>query len=475
MVLAIVALATAAASIFAPDDAARIIAALLVAGAVPMLVYGRCRNASAGGMWVLLVLWGFMAMVGVMQLREWCLMPTFSFDSPDLKSDAGCYYNWAIHHYNGSVPEPKSIVFKGFPLLMTLLFHLLGPNVLWPLTMNMMFTLLAVVVGGQACWRLLHPVVDYKGSFTSTLAMAMTGTLMYYVSQGLAIQKEASIYLGMALTTYVLAGMAKHADDRCRLTLRDALLFGLGCIIMGFVRTTFLYCTFVGIGLMTAAHPRLLWRKGCILLTIALAAFTAGNMHALYSLEQHMVIMEGSGAMSRTFLTGHGPSAPYMMLLGPYFSFSVLHRLALLPFVMSVQFFIPFPWTYNNFDFLRLFLRMAWGWYIIGGIALFYYLFLSWRRPVKLGVWPWLPVVLFAGIAYIIGGSVNRYVLPIEPLFVPVAVYVVCLLRQGLFRKPFAAWAVFFVAVVVVTLAVCHHIQIEYFESLDAYYRSLMP
>ena len=163
------------------------------------------------------------------------------------------------------------------------------------------------------------------------------------------------------------------------------------------------------------------------------------------------------------------------MLLGPDFSFSGLHRLALLPFVMSVQFFIPVPWTYNNFDFLRLFLRMAWGWYIIGGIALFYYLFLSWRQPVKLGVWPWLPVVLFAGIAYIIGGSVNRYVLPIEPWFVPVAVYVVCLLRQGLFRKPFAAWAVFFVAVVVVTLAVCHHIQIEYFESLDAYYRSLMP
>ena len=473
--LAILALIAAAFAVFAPGDALRVATALVLAGAVPMAIYSHSRCASAGGMWVLMVLWGFMAMVSVMQLRAWCLEPTFSFDCPNLKSDASNYYNWAIHHYDGRGPEPRGLVFKGFPLLMALLFRLLGPSVLWPLAMNMMFTLLAVVVGGLTCRRLLHPVVEYKGTFTCTLAMALTGTLMFYVSQGLAIQKEASIYLGMALTTYVLAGMAKQADDRSRLTLRDALLFALGCVIMGFVRTTFLYCTFVGIGMMTMARPRLLWRKGGLLMAIALAAFAVGNMHALYSVEQHIVIMEGSGAMSRTFLTGHGPSAPYTKILGPYYSYSVTHRLALLPFIMSVQFFIPFPWTYNNFDFLNLYLRMAWGWYAIGGMALFYYLFLSWRHRVWLGMWPWVPVALFSGIAYIIGGSVNRYVLPIEPMFVPVAVYVICLLRQGVFRKPFIAWAVFFVILVITTLVVCRHIQLDFFESLNAYSRSLMP
>ncbi len=474
MVVAVGTVIAMATSLFPLPDAAKIVVAMMVAGLLPLIAYNRSHNASVGGNWVLLVLWLFLTVMCILQLELWCLTPSYSFDSPDLKNDAGGYFNWALYHYDGRGIEPKRMVFKGFPLAMTGLFKILGPSVLWPLAMNLSLTLLAVVTSGQITWRLLHPVVRNNGSFLSTLGMALTGTLMFFLSQGIAIQKEAFIYLAVALVAYVLAGMAKQNTDADKLGGRDLVLFTLGCVIMGMVRTTYLYYVFAGLLIVSIPHLRILWKKTSILMAIALAMFALGNLYALYSVEQHLVIFQGEGAMSKVFLKGAAPTQPYFNLLGPYFSYSIPHRLALLPLTSATQFAIPFPWTYKQLDCLVLFPRMAWGWYVVGGIALFYYLFVSWRRQYSLGAWPWIPVVLFAGIAYIIGGSVNRYVLPIEPLFVPVAVYVVCRLREGLWRKPFVVWAFVFVAVMAVGLTLSYHAQIDYFNLLDSYYRSLL-
>jgi hypothetical protein len=127
---------------------------------------------------------------------------------------------------------------------------------------------------------------------------------------------------------------------------------------------------------------------------------------------------------------------------------------------MSVQFIIPFTWVYyENQSFLNLLSRMTYGWYFIGGTSLFYYFWVSWRRNGNMGVWPWWPAVSFAVIAYVMAGSVARYVTPIEPLFVPVAVYVLCRLFEGRWRRPYLIWMIVFIVIVALALLVCLEIQ----------------
>ena len=55
--------------------------------------------------------------------------------------------------------------------------------------------------------------------------------------------------------------------------------------------------------------------------------------------------------------------------------------------------------------------------------------------------------------------SVARYVSPIQPLFAPVAMYVICRLFEGRWRKAFMIWAVFFTVLLVSALLLCLEIQ----------------
>jgi len=107
----------------------------------------------------------------------------------------------------------------------------------------------------------------------------------------------------------------------------------------------------------------------------------------------------------------------------------------------------------------------------VGGIALFYYLFIAWRRRGgTLGAWAWWPVLCFLAIAYVMAGSVNRYVLPIEQLFVPVAVYVLHLLRYRRYRRAMMWWSIAYVVVLGSALIVCHRIQTNYLRALSEHY-----
>ena len=123
---------------------------------------------------------------------------------------------------------------------------------------------------------------------------------------------------------------------------------------------------------------------------------------------------------------------------------------------------IPFPWMSGEEPILaNYFCRITYGWYAIGGLALFYFLFFSWRRGDNIGVWPWWPALAFGVIAYVVAGSVTRYVLPFQPLFVPVAVYALCRIRERRWRRAFIWWAVIYVIVVAITLLICTELQHE--------------
>ena len=190
----------------------------------------------------------------------------------------------------------------------------------------------------------------------------------------------------------------------------------------------------------------------------------AGRHLALYSIERHSDVVSGGWNMNRFYINS-ATQLPYKSLLGYYFLYSPLHRMFMLPLTVSVQFLLPLPWTHlSGLGFFTFFSRFTWGWYLVGGITAFYYIFISWRRQDNMGIWPWWPALVFAAIAYVMGGSVVRYVLPIQPLFIPVAVYVVARLFEGRWRRQFGIWTILFIILLIAALIISFKFKQGFFD-----------
>ena len=210
-------------------------------------------------------------------------------------------------------------------------------------------------------------------------------------------------------------------------------------------------------------------------LVLLIPAFFLGNHFASYSVDGHVDILKGGYHMQKAFMGG-AAQQPYLDLVGKYFMYPVWKRLTILPLACCVQFIIPFPWVYEPPTILNLLPRIAWGWYAGGGMVLFYFVMMFRRseRPLGLGAWPWWLAAIYVVIAYVVAGAVSRYLLPIEPMAVPLAVLVMARLREGHWRKPFKWWTATYAVILVVTLVVCYHVQTSYLDALNQYYQSLM-
>lgn len=467
-------LAAVSLHLFAWADALSLTAALLVAYAVPRVAYCSRPWATTSGRWVFAALGVGMAALAVLTVWDITLAVGHTLQEPSLHADDHRYYTWALHHYDGRCQEPE-VAFPGLPLVMLWSWRLLGVSVVWPLAMNVMFTLLTVVVAAATTRRLLQGLVEQRGEWIATLALCLTATLFYFVSQGLRVQKEAMVYLSVAVMGYVLAGLNPRSPERARPAWRDATLWTAACVMLALARTTYLYFALLGLAVMAAACWRGQWRRLAVMAGVCVAAFVLGNHLASYSIDRHVSIVGGGYHMQQAFMF-KGAQQPYLDLIGDYFMYPVWKRLLILPLACCVQFIIPFPWLYNDWTVLQMLPRVAWGWYAVGGMALFYFaLMLSDRgnRRLGLGAWAWWPAAIYVVIAYVVAGSVSRYLLPVEPMAVPMAVLVVARLREGHWRKAFAWWTAVYAVVLAVTLVVCYHVQLSYLQALDDYYRSL--
>ncbi|MBO7609570.1 MAG: hypothetical protein J6S96_05155 [Muribaculaceae bacterium] len=470
--LLLAALAAATLCLFQPGDALAITAALAVAYLVPRIFYTSRSWCTRTGRIVFGLLSAMMVALAVLTIWNDTVSLNLPLSQPHLSSDDGIYYRWARHYFDGSCPAPNT-AFIGFPLLMLATWKVFGMSIVWPLALNVMFTLVTVVVAAAITVRLLRERVKQSDRWLATLALCLTATLMFFISQGLRIQKEAIIYLAMSLLGYVLAGMngrTSHAQNR---KWHDLALWTVSCAILALGRNTYLYFVALGLIIVGISYWQANARKAAWLMLIVIGAFIIGNVLARYSVEGHIDIVKGGYYMQKQYL-GSDVQQPYLDFVGKYFYYPVWQRLLLLPLTCAVQFIIPFPWLYGNFEILSYFPRIAWGWYIIGGIALFYFFTMSWRRGMNMGTWAWWPVSIYVIIAYVIAGTVSRYILPVEPMAVPIAVYVIAKLREGVMCRTFKWWAVIFVVVLVITLIVCYHIQLSYLNDLDNYYHSLM-
>lgn len=460
IVFAILAVVTS--SYFGMADGLKITLSYLIAYVVPRIVLERSRGNSMTANVILFLLAAFLMFVGVSNLLEWISVKGYSLEMPNLKADARGYYKWALYHYDGRVPH-QEVAFPGFPFMMTCMWRLLGVSVIWPLAMNTMFLLISVVLTGLTTRRLLIHRTSLSSTSLVSSGMLLTCILCFYLIMGISILKEASVFMSVSMVGFALTSMSTIDEERHYLW-RDIALFIVACLLLAMVRTTYLYIILIGVVVMALPHWRRDWVVALAMIAIVVAALFVGDHYASYSFDRHAEIVGGGWNMQRFFLK-RGTQQPYQDLMDFYFLYSPLHRLFMLPLTMSLQFMLPLPWMMPGDDstIANHVCRITYGWYAIGGIALFYYLFMCWRRTENMGAWAWWPGLVFIALAYVVAGTANRYLLPIEPLFVPVALFVLDRLREDRWRKAFRRWAVFFVILAVFALLVGLEIDREVF------------
>ena len=449
---------------FSVADSVSIVVAFAIAYLVPRFIYSNGKTSCRWGQWMLLMVATAIAFYTVYSLIAATPAAGDTLEAPNLTADSGLYYCWALAHYDGRIPSPD-ITYSGLSIIMLGLWKVLGVSAVWPMAVNLMCVLLTIVMTGKIASRLLsHRFANANHPAIAAMAMLMVALLGFFISQGMRIQKESYCSLGFALAGYALAGM-DSTNVGAREKRRDMALFLVGTLVVAFIRTNFVYFIVVGAIMMALANRCALWKRGALMAVVALAMTFLFNGLFGYTIEHQSAIVEGGKAVARDFAVGIGQQ-PYQHIIGEYYLLPKWERVMLLPITMGVQYIIPFPWlySYDNASILSLLPRMRLMWYFVGGMCMFYYLYIAVAhfKTFNLGMWAWWPMVVFMLMSFLTGGLVSRYVLPVQPLFVVVATYVIFLVKEGHFRRPFTILMVIYALVLVATLVFCYHAQVDF-------------
>lgn len=452
---------------FSFADSASIVIAFAIAYLVPRFIYSGSKESCRWGQWTLLLAATALAFYAICEFIAWTPVEGFSLEMPYLTDDSEDYYRWALSHYDGRFPSPD-IIYTGLPIIMLGLWKIFGVNVVWPMALNIMCILLTMVITGKIAIRLLsHRFPLTNPANIAASAMLMVALLGFFVAQGMRIQKESYCSLGFTMVAYAFVGMSVPTLSK-REKRRDLLMFLAGTLIVAFIRTNFVYFIFVGAVMMSLANKCAQWKRGALMAAVALSFTFLFNFLFNYTIEHQLLILEGGKIVANDFELGK-TQQPYQNIIGDYYFYPQWKRVLMLPVTMGVQYIIPFPWIYDysNATIMTIMIHVRFMWYFVGGICLFYYLYLTVARSKKfsLGMWALWPVLIFVFLSFATGGLVSRYFLPIQPMFVVIALYVMLLIKAGHCRRAFTIGMVIYLIVLFATFYFCYYTHVGFLRS----------
>lgn len=444
---------------FALRDAATVVAGFTVAYLVPRFAYSRMSNCSTLGVAALSWAWLVLSVLGINYIARATVNVGASLSNPALWNDAARYYNYALqifhHQSTGNAVDP----FPGLPLITVLLWKVFGIGIVPPLAMNMMLTLATIVLTGSLASSMLDGRTSMSRRQVASLAMAMTASLFFFLSHGTQMLKEPLTYFGVMLCALSLTSLNRLNSNN--LAWRPIALFALGITVVAMTRTTYSVMMLAGV-LFIGVGNRPQWRNALAMLTLGTVIYYAANElgHAL-SFNHYGMYFDSkkSAEISQQFIIGTNQE-PLANIVGDYFSLSLWRRALLLPLLCAVQFVIPFPWIMGDVTLSELVPRIALPWYAIGGLTLYYLGWMSWRKNTSLGCFPLWVAFCFAVPAFIAAGSVSRYMLPFQPLMIPMAIFAAATLRERHYRKNFIIFVIAYTLLLAATLIVCYHAQL---------------
>lgn len=376
-----------------------------------------------------------------------------------VNDDAFRYYDQACEIFHDQ-PASRPYIMPALPLVTVALWSIFGKSIVFPLAFNVFLTLLAIILTGKLSTIILNGHIgNLSASKISAIAMVLIALVCNFIGNGSLMLKEPILYVS---TLLVAIPVAKFYRGN-RFSWHTFASFVIGNAIIAITRTHLFYFIILALLIFSMLHIRNSWKQVLVMAIVATICYVAGTKATRYPIQNHHLIMAGGTDMKPYYLeNGDERYASYTNLIGNYYGTSPVHRIVLLPVTATVQFIVPFPWNLSRdipFGYSQIYNHIAYPWYAVGGIILFYFLFLWWKHGIPLKLWASWTAICWLVIAYLYAGTVSRYTLPFIPMMIPLAVFVISHLLQGLYIKTFFWWYVCYTIAIASGLIICHHIQ----------------
>ncbi len=439
---------------------------LFAAYLIPRFCYTRLAHYNQFGHLVLLAVWLILSALSIDYIDRATLSGRLPLSNPQLWGDAQRYFNFTLKlHYGVSMSGNEHLPFPGLSILALATWKLFGVSIIPPVAANVSLTLGTVILTGSFSRQLLHGKTSQHDSWIASMAMMLTASLFFFLSHCVQFLKEPLMAFALALCALVIARCITAKTSSLRWKATQVAIFAAGALLVAACRTT--YTPFVCVGAMLCLFHRRARFTALAMMAVATVAYIAVDQlsHSISITNyNYYVDTQAADSMANQFIIG-STQIPYYNLIGDYFTYPWWKKVLLLPFTSMVQFAIPFPWLFSEVTLSNVFPRIAVGAYVVGGLALFYIFFLSWKRNTSIGIWTIWAIFCFIVPAYIVAGSVSRYVAPLQPLFVPMAIYVLALVKEKKYRKNFLIFALCYAIILISALCACYQAQAQILQS----------
>lgn len=448
-------------SLCGSEAGAQLLLSLVVSAALAIGVYRWALKPTRAGVAVLLVTAAVMSVGVILNVYLFTSVDGGTLSGPVLhNTDAALNYYHASTIYHKVSPIHGGTV----PLLSYVtvaIWWLFGQSVVYPLALNVTVTLIAIVLSGRLAQVLLDGVVtNLLAEVVATLAMALTAAVCNLIGNGMVLLKEPFVYAGFTAVAIIVAKVYRGL----RLAWRDVALFAVGSALLSLSRPQMMYFVLLALVVVCCLRFKTGWKGIVSLICVAVAFLGVGTLATREDAGKTVAIVTDGDMMQWEYLGERTDSRydNYRLIVGDYFHASTARKVLLLPVTAAVQYVIPFSWTYKRdmeFGYSQAYNHFGYTWYALGGIVLFYYIFLWWRRGTPLRMWALWPLLGWLIVAFLYAGIISRYAVPFVPLMTPLAIVVVSRLKAGLCRTPFYIWAGAYTCVMAAGLLGCYFVQ----------------
>lgn len=342
--------------------------------------------------------------------------------------------------------SPVESTRRGYGTFLALISWLVTPAIDNLLCINMVAVLLSIILTAAVAARMVPDYNAEKATRMATAAIILLGSVCYYLITGVILIKDATCSLAMATILYALYGSKNNI-------LRYTLL--VVCIVfLALVRPNLLVFITIAMCIAATTMPRSTWGPITLLSIAACTAFVVITNTELsqspfdFNDGTTNFIME-NGAPSERLNAYSKVSDNYMYISNP-------GKVLRLPFSLAVQYLTPLPWAFSRdiiFGPAQAYAHFAFPWYAVGCILLFYLFFHIRKSPRTISAAFTFGVIGTIAIAYITGGTVSRYVLPLLPFMIPAGAWIV--VSDKWRSKAFRLWSICYSVAIIAALTVC--------------------
>lgn len=454
IVIGALALAAGAVCLMPCGDDVRFYLLLVATGALTAGAYRLMPWRNRAGWIALIIFWTMLAIGVTANLHQWTAERWCTPEHPwMLNPDANDFRNQALIRA-GLVPERPiydlnyAVTYDGILFGFAWLF---GRSIIYPMIGNMLMTLLSLVMTGWLAVRLLASESRHSASFIASAAIIMVGAIASYLNCGTVLIKDATLNCCTVAGLLGLTGIWNPPAKRYRMTAMMAVaLIGLAGITIVRYQMLFMLLPAAMLTYRKRNAVAVLSAVACILILY----FAIRTSVTTYEFSEYTETQK----VTATYFQPRESHRSYLDMLGDYATLDFWHKLLWLPVCCGVQYLIPLPWNGLNdvsMGYTLVYAHQGWVWYLIGGAALYYLLFVSWRdchRSLLSRYMLWA-AACFAGIAWMFGGTVSRYIIPFMPVFVCAALYTVIRYRRA---KSFRIFYAVYLIAVAAALTTCY-------------------